>query len=79
MVIINIMGNLEKDGLGLLRKQDRTTLFLKELPCHVREDDPQAYGVEPDSFREKFHEKALLELLCRDLFNKILPMSPKKD
>ena len=43
-VVIKVMGNLEKDALGLLRKQDRTTVFLKELPCQVNEDDLQAWG-----------------------------------
>ena len=38
-VVIEVMGNLEKDGLGLLRKQDRTNVFLKELSCSVRADD----------------------------------------
>ena len=51
-VVIEVMGNLEKDGLGLLRKQDRTTVFLKELPCNLQNNVLQAYGIELDSSRE---------------------------
>ena len=72
------MGNLEKDGLGLLRKQDRTTVFLKELPCNLQNNVLQAYGIELDSFTEKFQERAPVELLSMELFNKILRMSPRK-
>ena len=39
----------------------------------------QVYGVDPYSFREIFQERAPLELLSRDLFNKLLRMYPKKD
>ena len=73
------MGNLEKDGLGLLRKQDRTTVFLKELPCKLQDNMLQACGIEHDSYTEKFQERAPLELLSVELFNKILRMSPTKD
>ena len=73
-VVIEVMGNLGKDGLGLSRKQD-------ELPCDVQDKHDnvsQAYSIELDSFTEKFQERAPLELLSTKLLNKIMRMSPRK-
>ena len=53
-VVIEVMGNLEKDGLGLLRRQDRTTVFLNDLPCNLQNNVLQVYGIKLDSFTEKF-------------------------
>ena len=77
-IVIEVMGNLEKDGLGFLRKQDRTTVFLKDLPCNLQNNVLQAYGIKLDSFTKKFQERASVELLSMELFNKILRMSPRK-
>lgn len=74
------MGNLEKDGLGLLRQQDRTTGFLKKLPCSLQDNVLQVYGIRnltalPKNFSQ---QRAPMELLSTELFNEILKMSPRK-
>lgn len=77
-VIAEVMANLQTDGLGVVKKIDRTTVFLKQLPCHATEESLQAYGITQDVYGEVFLERASQELLSKDLFNRILQNSPQK-
>ena len=49
------------------------------MPCDVSDDVLNVDGVERDTFLNKFQERAPLELIAKELFNKILEVAPKKE
>ncbi|CAH3142106.1 unnamed protein product, partial [Porites lobata] len=78
VTIVEIMQNLERDGLGKVIVVDRTTVFYKSLPCNVDEEVLGNYGVILGNYSNQFKERAAHTIVSRDLFNRMLNMSPDK-
>ena len=78
VTIVDRMQNLERDGLGKVMVVDRTTVFYKSLPCNVDEEVLGNYGVILGNYSNQFKERAAHTIVSRDLFNRMLNMSPDK-
>ena len=73
------MENLMKDGLGTVQSEDRTTVFYKKLPCAVLDEALTNYGVNSDCYKNKFTERALINQISKELFNKLVEKSLDKN
>jgi len=75
--VIEVMSNLECDGLGKVKTVDRTTVFYKELPTDIKKEALNGYSVTKEHYSVQFVKGANVDLLSKDLFNKILRNAPK--
>ena len=76
--VVEVMRNLEKDGLGKVKTVDTTTVFYKCLPCNIVETSLEHYKLSREDYRGKFTERADRKHLSKDLFNKLLDKAPNK-
>lgn len=56
--VVEVMQNLEKDGLGKVKTVDSTTVFYKSLPCNIVETSLMNYRVSSEEYQAQFTERA---------------------
>lgn len=54
--VVEVMMNLEKDGLGKVKTFDTTTVFYKCLLCNIVETSLENYKLSREDYRGKFTE-----------------------
>ena len=72
------MNNLEKDGLGRLKQVERTNVFYKSPPCNATDEALAQYKINRDLSLQRFKERAPLNVVSKEHFNKLLKESPEK-
>ena len=73
------MGNLQKDRLGKVQTVDRTTVFYKCLPTKVEDEALKGYKVTSEAYDKRFKERAPVNHISKELFNKLLDNAPDKE
>ena len=81
-IVTDVMNNLEKtcekDGLGRLKQVERTNVFYKCLPCNATDEALEQYKINRDLYLQRFKERAPLNVVSKEHFDKLLKESPER-
>jgi len=67
--VVEVMQNLEKDGLGKVKTVE-STVFYKCLPCNIVETSLMTYRVSSKEYQAQFTERADCKHLSKELFKR---------
>ena len=77
--VIEVMENLQTDGLGKLKTIGTTRAFYKTTPCDATDDALQTYSITRNTYLDKFNERVPVAQISKDLFNRLLEQAENKD